>query len=186
MRGSPSFDISRYKMTNQMTSQNSCGMKSGIWSCGMPRSAASARPDGRIAAPSNASAVPHPRKLRIMRAAARSGIPNPSSAPSLEYEQDQEGDRQAEQPGRLGQREAEEREGLHLGLRCRVARYRIDQRGKHVADADTGADERDAGETGADHLGGSEIHVRVPSEECDAASVQMQRVAQVKTGQDRE
>src|SRR5690348_4040621 len=79
-----------------------------------------------------------------------------------EHEEDQEGDGEAKQTRRLGQRETEKREGLHLALGGRVAGDRIYQGREHIADADTGADERDAGKAGPDHFGGSEIHSDFP------------------------
>src|SRR5437868_15502976 len=75
-----------------------------------------------------------------------------------EHEEDQEGDGEPKKTRRLGQREAEKREGLHLTLRGRVAGDRIYQRRKYVADTDTGSDEGNAGKAGPDHFGGSEIH----------------------------
>src|SRR4051812_24722195 len=89
------------------------------------------------------------------------GTPFDGSEP-LEHEQDQEGDRQAEQPGCFGQRKAEEGEWLYLSLRSRIARDRRDQGREHIADPDAGADQGDTGETGADHLRGSEVHMRFP------------------------
>src|SRR5665213_989379 len=96
----------------------------------------------------------------------------------LEREQDEEGDGEAEEAGRLGKGEAEEGERRHL--RRRVARERADQRREDVADADAGADEGDAGKTGTDHLGGMEIHRELPR----GWSVEMKRVAQIETGED--
>src|SRR5215467_2642259 len=79
-----------------------------------------------------------------------------------EHEEDQKGNGEAEQTGRLGQCEAKKRKGLHLALRGRVAGDRIYQRREHVADADAGSDESDAGEAGPDHFGGSKIHFGLP------------------------
>src|SRR5690242_9659061 len=79
-----------------------------------------------------------------------------------EHEEDQEGDGEAEEAGRFGQREAEKREGLHLALRGRVAGDRVYQRREHIADADTGSDESNAGKAGPDHFGGSKIHFDFP------------------------
>src|ERR1700733_4022885 len=73
-----------------------------------------------------------------------------------EHEQDEEGDGEAEEPGRLGEGEAQEGERCHL--RRRVAGKRVDESGEDIADADAGADQRDAGEACADHFRGLEIH----------------------------
>jgi hypothetical protein len=72
-----------------------------------------------------------------------------------ENEKDQEGDRETEETSRLSQRKAKKRKGLDLPLRRGIAGDRIDQCGEHIADADTGAYKRNAGETGSDHFGGS-------------------------------
>src|SRR6266851_1567612 len=71
---------------------------------------------------------------------------------SSEHEQDQE----AEQTGRLGEREAQE--GERRDLRRGIARQRVDERGEDEADADAGAREREAGEAGTDHFGSCEFH----------------------------
>ena len=81
------------------------------------------------------------------------------SEETSEDEEDQEGNGEAEEAGRLGQRKAEKREGLHLPLRRRVAGNRADQCRKHIADTDTGPDEGNARKAGSDHFGGSEIHL---------------------------
>src|SRR6202035_904140 len=86
----------------------------------------------------------------------------PPRAAGRSAEQDDERDDEAEEARRFGGREAEQRRRRDLGLRGRVAGDRRDERGEDAADADTGADERDAGEAGADHLGGGEIHGRCP------------------------
>src|SRR6266404_2618356 len=78
---------------------------------------------------------------------------------SSEDEENQEGNGETEEAGRFGQCKAEKCEGLHLSLRGGVAGDRIDQRRKHIADADTGPDESNACEAGSDHFGGSEIHL---------------------------
>jgi len=52
----------------------------------------------------------------------------------------------------------EKREWLHLTLRGRVSGDRIYQGREHIADADARTDESDAGKSGPDHFGGSEIH----------------------------
>src|SRR5215469_15775597 len=78
-----------------------------------------------------------------------------------EHEEDQEGDRETKQASRLGQRETEKRERLHLTLRGRVSGDRIYQGREHIADTDASSDERDAGKSGPDHFGGSEIHFNV-------------------------
>src|SRR5260370_40404616 len=106
---------------------------------------------------------------------------------SSEYEEDQEGDGEAEEAGCLGQCEAKKRKGLHLPLGSRIARDRGDERREYIADADTGTHEGDAGEAGPDHFGGSEIHVtfrwlRVRR----SASVQVNRLVEIETGQYRE
>ena len=75
-----------------------------------------------------------------------------------EHEEDQERDGETKEAGRFGEREAEKRKGLDLALRGRVAGDRVYQRREHIADADTGSDERNAGKAGPDHFGGSEIH----------------------------
>jgi len=80
----------------------------------------------------------------------------------LEDEEDQEGDSEAKEAGRFGQREAEKRKGLHLTLRSRVAGDRVYQGREHISDTDAGSDERDASKAGPDHFGGSEIHIDVP------------------------
>src|SRR6185312_2675904 len=72
------------------------------------------------------------------------------AAPPSEHEEDEGGGGEAEEPGRLGEREAQEGEGGHL--RRGIARQRVDERGEHIADADTGADQRDAGNARADHF----------------------------------
>src|SRR5271167_1892548 len=77
-----------------------------------------------------------------------------------EHEEDQERDREAEEASRFGKREAKERERRHLGRG--IARERGDERREHVADADTGTDERDTGKAGTDHFGSSEIHNLFP------------------------
>jgi len=64
----------------------------------------------------------------------------------LEHEEDEEGDGEAEEAGRFGEREAQERERRHL--RRGIARERVDERREHVADTDTGTDERDTGKAG--------------------------------------
>src|SRR5580658_8691280 len=116
------------------------------------------------------------------------GIGVMPGCPALEYEQDQESDGEAEQAGRFGQGKAEKGEGLHLRLCRRVAGDGADQGREHIADADAGADERDAGEARADHFRGSEVHVRFPL--CAGMRwwrvrrrglVQMEGVAQVET-----
>src|ERR1700683_1802574 len=117
-----------------------------------------------------------------MSCGGKSGSTSCGMSADSEYEQDQEGDREPEQSRGLGQREAEE--GERRDLRRRIAGERADQRRKHVADADAGADERDAGEAGADHFGGSEIHddtSLVPS-----GSVKMDGVVEIKAGQNGE
>jgi hypothetical protein len=86
----------------------------------------------------------------------------------LKYEEDQEGDGEAEKAGRFGEREAEKRKGLYLALGGRVAGDRVYQRREHIADADTGSDERNAGKAGPDHFGGSEIHSGFPLVEGEA------------------
>src|SRR5712671_4852783 len=106
---------------------------------------------------------------------------------SSEHEEDQEGDGEAEEPGRLGKGEAETRKGLHLPLRSRIACDRGDERREYIADADTGTHQGDAGEAGPDHFGGSEIHVtfrwlRVWRSD----SVQVNSLVEIETGQYRE
>jgi hypothetical protein len=82
----------------------------------------------------------------------------PALASSSEDEEDQKGDRETKETRRFGQCETQKRKGLHLTLRGRIASYRIDERGKHIADPDTGTDESDAGKAGPNHFGGSKIH----------------------------
>src|SRR4029077_6663530 len=94
--------------------------------------------------------------MSIRRAAA---LPIAPVVRSSEDEEDQEGNGEAEEAGRLGQRKAEKRKGLHLPLRRRVAGNRADQRRKHIADTDTGPDEGNARKAGSDHFGGSKIHL---------------------------
>src|SRR5260221_12218805 len=64
--GRPTVAISTYRTTNQMASHTSCGVKSGIFSCGIPCCAASARPDSKDTAPSATSAAAHASRFRTM------------------------------------------------------------------------------------------------------------------------
>src|SRR6266581_1266011 len=81
-------------------------------------------------------------------------LPASSRVGHSKHKEDQERDGEAEKAGRLGQRKAEKGERLHLALRGRVAGDRVDQSRKHIADADAGTHQGNAGETGADHFGG--------------------------------
>src|SRR5689334_13630305 len=87
---------------------------------------------------------------------ARSSCGMARAAPSSEHEEDEEGDGEAEEPGRLGERESQECERRHL--RRGITRERIDQRAEHIADADAGADEGDAGKARADHFCRCYVH----------------------------
>src|ERR1051326_7280920 len=98
------------------------------------------------------------------------GMPARPGTPGLEHEQDQKRDREAEQAGCLGESETEKCEGLYLALRCGVARDRVDQRREHIPDPDTGADQRNTGETGADHFSGSKVHLDFPFPKMSDAS----------------
>src|SRR5713226_6089214 len=77
---------------------------------------------------------------------------------SSEHEQDQERDQQAEQTGRLGEREAQE--GERRDLRRGIARQRVDERGEDEADAYSGALHLEADDASTYHFVGGEFHER--------------------------
>src|SRR5690242_11853517 len=91
-----------------MPSQISCGGKVARSSCGMPRCSVSAAKAG--IATSRARAAANPRDIVIISLGQRIA----PSARCSEHEEDKEGDGEAEEAGRLGEREAEERERRHL------------------------------------------------------------------------
>src|SRR5205807_3292611 len=109
---------------------------------------------------------------------------SPSRRSSKDKE-DREGNGKAEEAGRLGQREAEKRKGLHLPLRRRVAGDRADQCRKHIADTDTGPHEGNARKAGSDHFGGSEIHLIFRKfRGKEGVSVEVDSVAEIEAGED--
>src|ERR687883_160489 len=85
-------------------------------------------------------------------------------------EEDQERDQQREQRHGFRQREPENADREHGVAGGRVARDRADQRAEDVADTGTDTGERENGDTGADHLGGSEIHGDFPWSEMGGTS----------------
>src|SRR6201996_4452525 len=73
-------------------------------------------------------------------------------------EEDDQRDDQAEQAGRFAEREAQEQIG-GLGRRgARIAQRARKVRAEHIADADTGANQRDAGDARANHLCSCKFH----------------------------
>src|SRR5258708_3745596 len=149
----------------EIASQTSCGAKVDTSSCGiadLPSRQASAA----IVTPATAGVQEKPRSSWTSlnprfrgNNEVKADLTTAISEESSKDEEDQEGNGKAEEAGRLCQREAEKREGLHLSLRRRVAGNRADQRREHVADADAGPDEGNARKACSDHFGRSEIHV---------------------------
>src|ERR1700761_696354 len=73
-------------------------------------------------------------------------------------EEDDQRDDQAEQTGRFAERKAQEQVG-GLGRRgARIAQRARKVRAEHIADADTGANQRDAGDARANHLCSCKFH----------------------------
>src|SRR5262249_15144087 len=82
------------------------------------------------------------------------------SAMDVLREEDDQRDDQAEQAGRFAKREAEQQIGGLGGGGARIAQRAREVGAEHIADADTGADKRDAGDTGANHLCSCKFHFR--------------------------
>src|SRR4051812_38353339 len=85
-------------------------------------------------------------------------------------EEDQERDQQREQRDGFRQREPENADREHRVAGGRIARDRADQRAEDIADTGADTGEGENGDTGADHLGGSEIHGDFPWSEMGGTS----------------
>src|SRR5215469_10736765 len=82
------------------------------------------------------------------------------SAMTLLREEDDQRDDQAEQARRFAQRKAQEQVGGLGGGGAGIAQGARKIGAEHIADADAGADQRDAGDAGANHLCSCEFHFR--------------------------
>ena len=77
---------------------------------------------------------------------------------SLDRVEDDHRDGERHQAEKLGGGEADEQAALLAVGSRRVAQRALQERAEHIADADRGGADADRRETGADDLGGSEIH----------------------------
>src|SRR5215469_18242630 len=75
-------------------------------------------------------------------------------------EEDDQRDDQAEQTGRFAERETKQQVGGLRGGSARIAQRAREVGAEDIADADTGADQRDAGDTRANHLCSCKFHFR--------------------------